>query len=283
MYSLRVVNHRGETLDLNNNPNYTVFKIDGLAPPAVNINQTDNSTVDGGIISNARVSKRNLVIYMTIDSNVETSRINLYKYFPLKQTISIYFSNGTRNVYIKGMVEIIECDLFSNKQIAQISIICPKPYFKGIEEMITYFSDVNALFQFPFSLTAAGSEISTYEVNIRKTIINTGDVECGIIIELFAASGNVVKPVIYDVFTKEFIKINFTLLQSDKITINTNQGEKLVTLTRNGVTTNAMGYLSPDSTWIQLAAGDNVFTYSSDSGNANLQITFKTQLLYGGV
>lgn len=283
MYSLRVVNHKEETLDLNNNPNYTIYKIEGLTPPAADISQTDNSTTDGGIISNVRISKRNLVIYLTIDRDVEGSRINLYKYFPLKQTVSIFFSNETREVYIKGIVEVIECDLFSNKQMAQISIICPKPYFKGVGELITYFSDINALFEFPFRIPAAGIEFSNIESNIRKTIINTGDVQTGLIIELFAAGGMVTNPVIYDVFNRTFIKLNMNLWESDVLTINTNLGEKSITLTRNGVTINAMGYMSPDSTWLQLGVGDNVFTYGSDSGNENLQITFSTELLYGGV
>lgn len=283
MYKLSVKNNKGEALSLTNNPNYTVYKIDGLTPPAANVSQSDNSTMDGGVINNVRLAKRNLVIYMTIDNDVEASRINLYKYFPPKKTVSVYFSNDTREVFIEGTVEVIECDLFSNKQVAQISLICPKPYFKGVDELVTQFADINALFEFPFSIAAAGVEVSNIVSNIRKTIINTGDTDTGVIIELFATGGSVVNPVIYDVFNRTFLKLNMTLAQSDTVTINTNQGEKSITLTRNGVTTNAMGYMSQDSSWLQLSAGDNVFTYSVDSGSANLQITFKSQLLYGGV
>lgn len=283
MYSLQVENNKGEVLNLSSNPNYQVYKITGLNPPAVNISQSDNTTMDGGTINNVRVGSRNLVIYATIEGDIETNRINLYKYFPPKKTVTVYFSNDTRDVYIQGTVERIECDQFSKKQVAQISIICPKPYFKAVDTLVTSFSDINSLFEFPFSITEAGIEFSNIISNIRKTIINTGDTETGIIIELFATGGSVVNPVIYDVFSKTFIKLNFTLLQSDLITINTNQGEKSITLTRNGVTTNAMGYMSQDSSWLQLGAGDNVFTYSCDSGSANLQITFYTELLYGGV
>lgn len=167
--------------------------------------------------------------------------------------------------------------------MAQISIICPKPYFKSIENLTISFSDVNSLFEFPFSISAIGIEFSNIVTNIRKTIINTGDTDTGVVIKLLAVGGNVVNPIIYDVMSREFLKLNFTLQQNDLITINTNTGEKSITLTRNGVTTNAMGYLSSDSTWLTLGAGDNVFTYDSDSGNANLQLTFTTALLYGGV
>lgn len=283
MYSLSVKNDKGEVLGLSSNPNYIVYKIDGLAPPKVNINSSVNATQDGSTINSARMGNRNLVIYMTIEGDIEANRINLYKYFPPKKTVTVYFSNGSREVYIKGAVELIECNLFNKKQIAQISILCPHPYFKAVDTLVTSFSDVNALFEFPFSIAASGIEFSALTTNVRKSIINAGDDETGVIIELFAAGGVVVNPVIYDVFKRTKIKLNFTLLQSDMIRINTNVGEKSVELIRNGVTTNAMGYLSQDSSWLQLGAGDNVFTYETESGGANLQITFNTTAIYSGV
>lgn len=283
MYSLHVENHNGEALSLSNNNNYTVYKITGLNPPKVTINSSVNTTQDGSTINSSRMDNRNIVLYMTINGDVETNRINLYKYFPPKKTVAIYFSNDSREVYIEGVVEVIECDLFTNRQVAQISIICPKPYFRGVEEIVNTFSDISSLFYFPFAIEETGVEISANTANIRKSIINTGDVETGVIIELFAASGDVVNPVIYDVFNKTKLQINFTLLQSDMIRINTNVGEKSIELIRSGVSSNAMGYMSQDSSWLQLGAGDNVFTYDTDSGGANLQITFRTTTLYSGV
>lgn len=283
MYSLKVKNKSGEVLNLSSNKDYIVYKITGLNPPKVNVNSSVNTTQDGGTINSLRMDMRNLVLYLTIEGDIEKNRINLYKYFPLKSTVTIYFSNHSRDVYIEGSVELIECDMFTNKQVAQISIICPKPYFKDIDMLTTSFSDTSALFKFPFSISADGIEISSITTNVRKNIINTGDVDTGIIIELFAAAGQVVKPVIYNVLDRTKLKLNVTLLQSDLITINTGIGEKSITLTRNGITSNAMGYLSSDSEWLQLKSGDNIFTYECENGGSNLQITFKTTALYGGV
>ena len=44
-----------------------------------------------------------------------------------------------------------------------------------------------------------------------------------------------------------------------------------------------MGYMTPDSKWLMLNAGDNIFTYEAENGAENLQVTFTTALLYGGV
>lgn len=282
MYTLKVKNDRGDRLTLTGNPNYTVYKIEGLSPPPATINSSVNTTMDGSTINSTRVENRNIVVYMTIEGDVEENRINLYKYFPVKKAVTLYFTNGTRDVSIEGVVELIECDLFTNKQIAQISLICAKPYFKAASELVTQFSGIVPLFEFPFAIPAAGVEFSTIETGLRKTILNTGDVETGAIITL-SATGTVENPVIYNVFTRNRIALNFTMQPSDVIVINTNPGQKSINLIRGGLTTNILGYMTKDSTWLTLQSGDNVFTYSTDSGEANLSVVFSTTLLYSGV
>lgn len=281
-YTLKVKNHNGYILNLTESKDYTVYKIEGLQPPQVTIASAKRSVSDGSTINRLSVENRNIVIYMTIEGNVEANRINLYKYFPLKQYVTIYFENGVRDVSIEGVVEVIECDLFTNRQVAQISLICPQPYFKSAEDLITHFSSIGSLFQFPFSIAEEGMEFSAIKTADRKAIVNTGDVENGIIIDLYAA-GAVSKPTIYDVLNRTYIKLNCDLQPNDHIIINTNVDNKAITLIRNGESSNAMGYMSPDSKWLILNSGDNVFTYEAENGAENLQVTFTTALLYGGV
>lgn len=282
MYEFKVKYNDDSIYNLTSSKHYTLYKITGLEPPKVDVNTSENATNDGSTVNSVRVPKRNLVLYMTIEGDVETNRINLYKYFPYKKTIELYYKNNSRNVFIEGYVEHIDVGHFDEKQIAQISIICPQPYFKAVTNLVNYFSEVSSLFQFPFNISQAGIEFSAITTNIRKSIINIGEVESGVIIELNAI-GTVVNPIIYDVFKRTRLALKFTMEINDKITINTYQGKKSITLTRDGVTTNAMGYMTPDSSWLTLDVGDNVYAYESESGNANLQITFTTSALYGGV
>lgn len=282
MYELTVKNASGEVLNLSTSKDYIVYKIDGLAPPKANISSSVNAIDDGSKINNKRLGNRNIVIYTTIEGEIEKNRINLYKYFTPKSAVTLMFKNETRDVKIDGVVELIECDLFAKKQVAQISIICPNPYFHSAENYTESFSDVQTLFAFPFSISKSGIPFSNLSTNVRKSIVYTGDVQTGMIIELFA-NGTVVKPIIYDVLKKTHMALNFTMLKSDKIIINTNPNQKSISLVRNGVSTNALGYLIPDSTWLSLQAGDNMFTYDAESGNSYLQITFTTSILYGGV
>lgn len=282
MYSLKVENDRGDSLTLTNNPDYTPYKIVGLNPPQATVNSAAHITTDGSSINSVRLENRNIVLYMAIEGDIEANRIKLYKYFPIKKTVTLYFSNGSREVYIQGTVELIECDLFTSKQVAQISIICPKPYFKDVEYLISNFSDVMPLFEFPFSIPESGMEFSAIKRNIRKLIVNAGDVESGMVIELFAI-GTVVNPVLYDVLKQGKMSLNITMQTSDKIVINTNVGEKSIQFISGGVVSNALGYMGRDSSWFTMGAGDNVFTYDCESGANNLQITIKTAVLYSGV
>lgn len=281
-YELKVKNDKGEVLNLSSSPNYTVYKITGLQPPQVALHSSSNSAFDGITVTGAKATERNIVIYLALERDLENSRINLYKYFPLKKEITLYFKNGSRDVSIEGYVELIECDLFTNRQVAQISIICPQPYFKAALELVSYFSDITSLFTFPFSIPAEGMAFSSITANARKSFINAGEIESGVIISLYA-NGTVVNPVVYDVLERTHMKFNFTMQPNDELIVNTNVGKKSATLLRDGISTNILGYMAADSTWLTLKAGDNVFTYASESGNSNLQITFRTAVLYGGV
>lgn len=282
MLSVKVKNDRGDILSFDNSRDYIVYKVEGLNPPQATINTSANTTADGSKINSARLENRNIVIYISIERDIEKNRLNLYKYFPVKKNVTLYFRNGSRNVHICGAVEVIECDLFAQKQVAQISIICPQPYFKAIDEVTTSFSDITPLFSFPFSIPKSGIEFSAITPNVHRSIINAGEVETGAIITLYA-NGEVVNPVIYNVQRKTQFKLNITMQAQDTIIINTNIGEKAITLIRSGESINAMGYMARDSEWFNLEAGDNVFTYTCDSGSSNLQITFTTPLLYSGV
>lgn len=282
MYTLSVKNKNDDVLKLSSNPNYTLYKIDGLAPPKATITNTVNATQDGAVINASRVESRNIVLYMTINGDVESNRINLYKWFTSKKSISIFFETDYRSLTVEGVVETVEIDLFANPQIAQVSIICPQPYFKGVDDLIVSFSENNDAFQFPFSIDEVGIEFAMINANARKTILYSGDVENGILIQLFA-NGRVDTPTLYDVLDKTHMTIDTVMNEGDSILIDTNVGRKTITLIRDGIEYNALGYMTLDSDWFTIKSGDNVFTYDCVSGSSNLDLTFTTALLYGGV
>lgn len=281
MYTLIVQNKYGDQLELTHNPAYSVYNIEGLDPPDAQINTTHNAGYDGSVFNSAYEKDRTIVITMTIESPAEVNRIALYKYLKTKFPVRVFYKNGTRDVYIDGFVQAMQIGFFQRKQVAQITIFCPKPNFSGATSVVQEFYTVNSLFEFPFDISEPipFSEIVT---GLEKSIINAGDLETGVTITIDAV-GTVVNPKIYNVDDNTFMILNYTLQSGDTVTIDTRQGEKSITLRRGGTDINLIGALQRNSTWFQLQPGDNVFTTAADDGGESMMTTFTVVDQYQGV
>lgn len=152
MYTLTAQNKYGEQLELTHNEAYVIESIEGLDPPDAVINTTRNANADGSVYNSAYVDNRQIIITLAINGPAEANRINLYKYFKAKYPVRLYYQNATRNVYIDGYVKTLQIEFFNKKQIAQITILCPEPFFKGATNEMVEFSSVEDLFEFPFSV-----------------------------------------------------------------------------------------------------------------------------------
>lgn len=282
MLNVVVENKYGDKLNLSSNKDYQLLQVTGLTPPNALINTSKIATKDGSQFNSSTLDNRNIVLTIAPRGNVESSRINLYKYIKSKQYIKLYLTNGTRKVWIEGHVESINGDLYENPQKLQVSIICPDPYFKAENEELVSFSVVTEMFTFPFSISSAGTEVSKTTIYSEQTIHNDSDDEVGIIVEIFANS-EVSNPAIHNLTTDESFTIEYDMETGDKITLNTKRGEKSLTLNKNGIESNIINHMTRDSKWFTLATGDNIFSCTSSSGVEALKVVIKVQPIYEGV
>lgn len=282
MFTLKVENQKNEILNLTNNKNYDVIKIDGLAPPATALNFTPLVNLDGSIYNSGRLDNRNIVITIVLHGDIERNRINLYNYFPIKRKTRLYFKNETRDVYIDGYIETFECDFFELGEKVQISILCPNPYFKSTDTTVITFANQVDLFEFPFSIDAEGIPFSELVIS-NTTYYNNGDIDIGMIITLHALENQILNPVIFNNTTNQKFGLNWDLYEGDVITISTIAGEKSVKLLRNGVTTNIINSVQQGSSWLQLVSGINELSYQCDEGASALQISISAVNIFEGV
>lgn len=152
MYTLIAQNKYGQQMELTHNEAYVIESIEGLDPPDAVINTTRNANADGSVFNSAYVNNRQIIITLAINGPAENNRIQLYKYFKNKYPVRLYYQNNTRNVYIDGYCKNIQIGLFDKKQIAQITILCPEPFFNDVNDNITEFNSIENLFEFPFSI-----------------------------------------------------------------------------------------------------------------------------------
>lgn len=282
LYNLSVETPERDEIVLTGNPNYTLISVVGLSPSNASINTVTNANFDGSNFISSRVNSRNIVIQFAIEADVEANRIALYRVFRTKAPVRVRYKNYHRNVYIDGYVESFECNMFSKKETAQISIICPYPYFSDENDVDFDFSTVTPLFEFPFDIDSEGIEFSTIVIGEEKNVINGGDIETGMLIR-FTAAGAVENPSLYNTVTFERMKINIELQDGDALEINTNRGKKSVQLIRNGEVLNKINSMDKDSKWLSLKVGDNLFISEADSGEEYLMCSVEYGNLFGGV
>ena len=166
-----------------------------------------------------------------------------------------------------------------------IQLSCLNPFWREEAETREDIATWIGGFEFP---VPGGLEITPdWEIGYRQpslivNVFNSGDVKSGIRIE-FRALGALTNPQLLNVNTQEFIKANISLEAGDVLTVSTGYGEKSVKLTRNGAESDAFRYLDVDSSYLQLAVGDNLFRYSADTNAENLEVSIYHNNLYLGV
>lgn len=299
--SVTVTNYLGDSIKLElTRPElsgFVVTSITGLGSGTADINTTDVSTNDGSVYNSARAQTRNIVLSLQylFKNTIEDVRHLSYKYFPIKKKVKLRIETDNRNLEIEGYVESNEPDIFSKEESADISIVCPYPFFySGDGVQTTIFSGIEPLFEFPFSNESLSENLLMMGAIRNKTenvIVYNGDVEIGVTITIHAI-GDASGISIYNVTTRESMVINtdkiktFTgsgIIAGDDIIICTVKGRKSVTLLRAGNTYNILNCMDRNTDWFQLSKGDNVFAYVAETGTVNLQFKIENQLVYEGV
>lgn len=269
MFTLQAQNPYGQILELTHNEAYVIKNIIGLDPPDGVINVTRNAGADGSVYNSSYVDNRTITITLAINAPAEENRINLYTYFKSKSPVRLYYKNESRDVYIDGYVKNINIGFFDKKQVAQIVILCPKPFFNSADDALFDFTLIQPAFTFPFDIPAEGIEFSTLDAGGERLVYNAGDVETGFTISM-AAKDIVINPQVYNVYTNEYFALNITMQAGDEITINTRKKEKSVTLLSNAITTNIVGNIKEGSTWLQLTPGNNYLIVTASNYPENL-------------
>lgn len=265
-------------LILNPNKNYTVASIDGLAPPPANVTGMPLMSTDGQIINVHRIDVRDIVITVYINNPVRENRIALYNVLHTKQNVRLRFSNvnynfgnmsgnavqeeklnrGIRDVYIDGYVENFECDLFSMRQVAQITIKCLDPYFRDTVNRQTILSITNKKFEFSFKIADPPGRYVSERTELSDTQFKyLGDAPTGVEIEMDLKNSFTGAIKITDTVRNKSLSINHTWEFHDTLKINTNPGYRNITLVRKGKSQNLINALVDGSTWISIEPGTN--------------------------
>ena len=281
MYTLKAENEYQNIINLTNNKKYVITSIEGLNPPTAIINKTKNASEDGSVLNSTSLDDRQIIITFYINAPAEKNRLELYPYFRSGKPVKLYYKNESLDVSIEGIVQNFTVNYFDQKQMGQITIDCVNPYFKGLNEDIEVFSNVESLIEFPLSIDnppIAFSEISNNNIHL----INKGEVETGFEFTIHA-TGACSNPVVYNLTTGKYFGINFNMFDGYDLIVNTKQKEKEVILSIGGVKESAVGKIIEGSSWLELIPGTNELAITFEGQPEAIYTTFKVDRLYMGV
>ena len=282
MYSLKAKNERNEELELTHNSAYSIVSTDGFDPPDAVINTITGAGMDGSIYNSSRLEHRTITLTIAINSPALQNRHNLYKFFAPKSLVKLTYETEAREQYTEGYVQTSPVDLYAQKEVVQITVICPNPYLMSPQREVVNFSYIENLFTFPFSIDSEGVAFSNL-VRVHETIVtNHGELPVGAVFRL-VSHGSVTNPKIFYADTGESMEFDLTMEDGDILTVSTERGNKYARLMHEGVYSNCIGKLTEDSTFFELMAGDCAIVIDATSGAVNIETTVSFEEHYVGV
>lgn len=304
MLQLDFISARGDALPLANNPYFHLIHIDGHTAANTSITSAVVGGVDGDTVNNVQANPRTIILDLRIRSgvDVEDAKRAILKVVKLKQQGGLIWTQNERTVVIMGVVEAVEMPRWTETAVMQITLHCEQPFWEDIDEVIRQISDVINLHYFTNSpsdmlyFPADGIALGEYDTIRTKSFYNGGDVAVGLEISILAHD-TVTNPIIYDQYGNYFgvgyeiesdsggagigsaWKSNPLVMKAgDNIIITTHKGRK--TVTHNGV--NIFDKIKPNSKWLQLETGDNVFSINSDDesiSNMSFSLIYKQRYI----
>ena len=290
---LKYVNSRGEIITFGIGSSYHVNvqkDVTGISDITNTIYSTGSMGQNGDTYVGNRIEPRDIEIEGKIRETGKDTQLKLRRDAvrilnpELQGTLYYIYGNYVKKIGAK----VKESPRFTHAKLSEeFSILfrCLDPFWRDEDEIREDIASWVGDWEFPCEIDLNDDEdmiFGHHEELVVVTVYNDGHVDTGMRIQ-FRALGAVENPSLFNIATREYIKINYTMQGGDVITVDTNYGSKGITLLRNGQETNLYRYMDVDSTFMQLSIGDNTFRYDADSGLSNLEVTVFFAQKYLGV
>ncbi len=223
------------------------------------------------------VEKRNIIITGAIRDNIVANRQKLYRVFPLKTTGTLYYYEDNISRKINYKVESIQIDNKGIYKQFQISLICHNPYFTDLEPTILQMATWSPEFKFMLKIPEKkGIIFGSKNPTSMATIQNDSNIEYGLTI-IFIANDVVKNPSLFNVDSREEMKVEKIMQAGDKLIVTTFRQDKNIYYisSSTGIKENINNLMSYGSKFLQVHHGENTFRYNADEGINNLEATIE--------
>lgn len=237
---------------------FVIEEFDSPYAIGVDFTTSTGSKSYGVKVENQRVQPKTITISGTIIGYAKNKRQDLVHVIaPMQEGTLVFNGQHSMHVYPKSSPTV---ERFDYNPRFSFMLYVPMPYWQSVEERTASTNDHNAAFSFPWDWgsTFRFSKISgeTFDAT------NSGDAPCTWTLEV-EASGEVVNPMLTKTETGEFVRVNITLTEGQKLIVTTDQDEMQVMLVdADGRKTDAFSYLDVDSTSFYLDVGENPMAFA---------------------
>lgn len=271
-------NSRGESVEFGDSPFY-LQSIEGLGDVSANIQTQKSPYIDGSTYLDALLDEREIEMEFVISYPFGTYEDISNARSLIAKVCNPKLGPGTlryENDYVVRFIDTVANgvpeypDKDSRGRVLQkgkVIFIAPNPFWKSsaIKEEPVF----KPLFQFPFN--------DAFQMGVQldeRIIDNDGDSETPLLFEMLGPAEN---PSIINETTGEFIKVNQSLLEGERMVIDTSEQNKSVYfIDGNGNKRNVFHWIDLESTFFKLQLGENKIKYAleGDVQGAVLNISY---------
>ena len=249
----------------------TVFDMDVGSGVSVDIGTSQGfsqvgETVEGQTVSGRPINVKG-VIYRSIDENKKKMR---RVFAPFASGKLVFEGKYYINVYVKSTPAFSPV---KGDGRFSLQLFAPYPFFYSIDEKNLEIGKIEPMFRFPVNYELP-HVFGEKQAEKYKNIVNSGDVKVAFKVSM-KATGTSTNPVITNLATLEFLKLNGSLKIGDSVNIHRDdQGVLRAELYRDNVVCDILSWIDEDSTLFELNVGDNLIAVSDDEEGEKLTTRF---------
>lgn len=222
----------------------------------------------GDKVESQSVSSKTFSLTGTIIGHAEGHKEMLLRTVaPMQKGVLTYNGKLSIEVYPKTTPTI---ERYKKNPMFNFTLYAPYPFWRSASESVDEIVGWTKLFRFPWNISQT-YRFSEYSAASYVNIINSGTVPARWRVEFYAGVP-MSKPMLKNVLTGAFVRINKEMEIGEKILIDTTGQELTVTgISVDGHEESLFQYLDIDSDPFELTPGDNLLQGSAATGGANLQ------------
>lgn len=266
----------------------TLLSAEGLEAPPLHLSIAKGPGVDGAIAASLQLEPRRIAIEALLDlegldeAGMAEKRAAICKaLYPAKESGILRVTKGARTRSIEAVPAAAPA--FARKrwneawQALKLEFICPQPYFRSIEPVVSsvrYYASLTEFGEEGIEFEEAGVEFSSIEHSGERTttIQNDGNACSPVRIRF---TGPMVNPFIKNRTTGEVIRITQMIKAGEYLEIDTEPGRRQIRLWKAGTEHNGMHYLDLASSFFQLMPGENEIELGDESAGEGSEAFFE--------